>query len=168
MSVSPSMFRRAYSLTQLRCPGARLSVALSWRTRLGRSGPARRIGFPPSSVQAQHRHSIDLRAFGPLPRNVIRHSSRNASSGRSAWSFQETASRALVSHSANLRSVARQSNFSAECASHRSADHPRDDRYDEANSPEPEQVTDERPAACGEERVDASFHVRPLVEEGHY
>ena len=55
-----------------------------------------------------------------------------------------------------------------ECPSDRSADHPRDDRYDEANSPEPEQVADERPAACGEERVDASVHVRPLVNEGTY
>jgi hypothetical protein len=55
-----------------------------------------------------------------------------------------------------------------ECASDRLADHPRDDRYDEANSPEPEQVADERPSACGEERVDASVHVRPLVNEGHH
>ena len=49
------------------------------------------------------------------------------------------------------------------CAPPHSADHPSDDRYDEANSPEPEQVADERPAACGEERVDASVHDPPLV-----
>ena len=49
----------------------------------------------------------------------------------------------------------------------RSADHPRDDRYDEGNSPEPEQVAGECPAARGAERVDPSGHDRPLGHVGH-
>jgi hypothetical protein len=55
-----------------------------------------------------------------------------------------------------------------ECAPDYSTGHPSDDRYDEANSPEPEQIAGERPAACGDERVDASVHYRPLVNLGRY
>jgi len=49
----------------------------------------------------------------------------------------------------------------------RSADHPCDDRQDEANSPEPEQVAGERHAARGNERIAPSEHDRPLGHVGH-
>jgi hypothetical protein len=52
-----------------------------------------------------------------------------------------------------------------ECASDRSADHPRDDRYDEADSPEPDQVATSVPRLA-EKSMFGLWSMKAIVNDG--